>query len=76
VDDVGGLLGLVAAAEDAHERLIAVHLASAERRLTARTDLGRTTGQPDQLGWTVCLLAEIDAPALRFSLDPPCIVGW
>jgi len=37
VDDVDGLLGLVAAAEDAHERLIAAHLDTAEQHLTAPT---------------------------------------
>jgi len=37
VDDVDGLLELVAAAEDAHERLIGVHLDSAEQHLTAYT---------------------------------------
>jgi len=36
VDDVDGLLGLVAAAEDAHERLIAAHLDRVEQHLTAR----------------------------------------
>jgi len=37
VDDLDGLLGLVAAAEDAHERLIGVHLDCAEQHLTAYT---------------------------------------
>jgi len=36
VDGVDGLLGLVAAAEDAHERLIAAHLDTGEQHLTAR----------------------------------------
>ncbi len=39
VDDLDGLLGLVAAAEDAHERLIAAHLDYAEQHLTAYTSL-------------------------------------
>ncbi len=39
VDDLDGLLGLVAAAEDAHERLIGVHLDCAEQHLTAYTGL-------------------------------------
>ncbi len=39
VDDLDGLLGLVAAAEDAHERLIGAHLDTAEQHLTARTRL-------------------------------------
>ncbi len=39
VDDLDGLLGLVAAAEDAHERLIGAHLDTAEQHLTAYTGL-------------------------------------
>jgi len=39
VDDLDGLLGLVAAAEYAHERLIAAHLDRAEQHLTAPTGL-------------------------------------
>jgi len=37
VEDLDSLLTLVAAADDAHERLIAAHLDSAERLLTALT---------------------------------------
>ncbi len=36
VDDLDSLLGLVTAAEDAHERLIGAHLDTAEQHLTAR----------------------------------------
>jgi len=39
VDDLDGLLGLVAAAEDAHERLIGAHLDCAEQHLTTNTGL-------------------------------------
>ncbi len=39
VDDLDGLLGLVAVAEDAHERLLGAHLDTAEQHLTARLRL-------------------------------------